>query len=837
VSSSDRPPSPPPGGDSQRFSLFHDAAEPGLKAWHTPYANAFTPGKVADVGCGPGYFLDLLRDRGIAGFGIDVDPAMVDAARGRGHEAVVGNHTTLAGLPEEFTGIHLSHIVEHLWGDEVIELFEGVKTALRPDGLVIVRTPNWGNAAVRHGGFWLDHTHKRPYPRELLEKILTDLGFETIQAGFEPGGWEDTYVVSRKRVLTSAITMGHGVLSPVEQDAAPVARPTVAPAPGMRFKIDWRGDFLAQHSFARVNRELGKAIVATGVVEVVPMGEPMTSVEQTLGLPPRLAAETSTGLPTFTLKHQWPPTLLRPQSGYSIHIQPFEFGSVPRSWAEQMPSTVDDVWCPSEHVRSIYTEAGVPVEQTFVLPWGVDPKIFNPGVTPTDVGKDSTFVFLFVGGVIWRKGIDVLLEAYLSEFTPEDDVALIIKAFGSKTFYVNQNVSERIVGLTKRTDVPLVRYTEEMFTDQALASLYRRANALVLPYRGEGFGLPVLEAMACGTPAIVTQGGATDDFVTDETGYRMPSERARTGPLSSGDELANPGWTLRVDQATMQRYLRHAFEHQDEVRRFGENAAAAVRDGYTWAHSAQRALARLEVLSKRTPIARAGTYEPLNSYERKISSQNGEDGIILELFARLRVNDPYFVEFGAEMGLECNTALLSRSYGWKGMLIEGGAESFEALRRNYTGFPGVRPVHAMIDRENIAGIFQANGVPHDLDLLSIDIDGNDYYVWEALAAYRARVVVIEFNPAYPPPHRWVMAYNPRHVWQGNDYYGASLSSLAALGKRLGYALLGIDKNAVNAFFVRRDLLDLVGFPERAPEDIYHAPAYVQPHREGPSVAL
>jgi glycosyltransferase involved in cell wall biosynthesis len=813
--------------------MFHDGAEAGLKAWHAPYAAAFTAGRVADVGCGPGYFLDLLRDRGVAGFGIDLDPAMVEAAKRRGHEAVVGDHTTLAQMPEAFTGVHLSHIIEHLWGDDAIALLEGAKTALKPGGMVIVRTPNWGNATVRHGGFWLDHTHKRPYPRELLEKLLTDLGFEMIQSGYEPGGWEDTYVVFRKRTAVAKDVLAPGIRS----NAIMPPRPRVEAAPGVRHKIEWRGDFLAQHSFARVNRDLVRALAATGEVEIVPLGEPTAQVEQSLGLPARRAVDTSTVLPTFALKHQWPPALLHPQQGYSLQIQPFEYGSVPKSWAEQMPRTLDQIWCPSEYVRRLYIDAGVPAERTFVLPWGVDPEIFHPGVAPIDVGKDSTFVFLFVGGAIWRKGIDTLLDAYLAEFTPNDDVALIVKTIETTTFYNNQNSSERIIGLMKRTDVPIVRYSQEAFTDQTLASLYRRANALILPYRGEGFGLPVLEAMACGTPPIVTRGGATDDFVTDATGYRMDAQRVPIAPSASGEELARPGWVLEVDQATLRRTLRYAFEHAAELRETGIRAAADVRDRFLWSHSARRVIGQLDVLAQRTPVARTGEFEAFNLYEKRQHSQNGEDGLINELFARLRVVDPFFVEFGAEAGVQCNTAVLARTYGWKGVMIEGDDTSFAALQTNYKDFPNVRPVHAMVTRENIAGLFAANGVPADLDLLSIDVDGNDYYLWEALADYRARVVIVEINPAYPPPQRWVMAYNPQHAWQHDDYYGASLASLTALGNRLGYALLGIDDNSVNAFFIRRELLGVAGFPERSPEDVYHAPAYRQPHRDGPAVAL
>jgi hypothetical protein len=529
--------------------------------------------------------------------------------------------------------------------------------------------------------------------------------------------------------------------------------------------------------------------------------------------------------------------LLRPQSGFSLHIQPFEFGSLPRSWAEQMPSTVDDVWCPSAYVQSVYVAAGIPAERTFVLPWGVDPQLYHPDMPPADLGRESTFVFLFVGGTIWRKGIDLLLDAYLAEFAPDDDIALIVKSYGSASFYAEQHLTERLTELAGRADIPKIRFSEEVLTDAALASLYRRADALVLPYRGEGFGLPVLEAMACGTPVIVTAGGATDDFVTDDTGYRMPSQRTPGGTLATGEELAGQGWVLEVEPGTVRRYLRHAFDHRDEVRATGARAAAMVRERFLWAHSAQHALARLDVLAQRVPLQRTGTFESLNAYEKRKRSQNGEDGIIAELFSRLRVTDPFFAEIGVETGVECNTAELAQRWAWKGVMIEGSDANFAGLRQNYSGFPNVRPVHAMVTRENVAALFAANGVPHDLDLLSIDVDGNDYYLWEALADYRARVVVIEINPAYPPPQRWVMAYNPAHAWQHDDYYGASLASLTALGGRLGYALLGIDNNVVNAFFIRRELLDVVAFPERTPEAVFRVPAHRQPHREGPWAPL
>jgi hypothetical protein len=131
---------------------------------------------------------------------------------------------------------------------------------------------------------------------------------------------------------------------------------------------------------------------------------------------------------------------------------------------------------------------------------------------------------------------------------------------------------------------------------------------------------------------------------------------------------------------------------------------------------------------------------------------------------------------------------------------------------------------ALVDRENVNALAAELGVPRELDLLGIDIDGNDFHVWEALDAVAPRVVVIEYNPKLPPPTRWVMHYDPRHVWDGSDQYGASLAALAALGQRKGYRLAACNITGSNAFFVREDLAG--GKFPAATDPAY----YYQPHR-------
>jgi hypothetical protein len=132
-----------------------------------------------------------------------------------------------------------------------------------------------------------------------------------------------------------------------------------------------------------------------------------------------------------------------------------------------------------------------------------------------------------------------------------------------------------------------------------------------------------------------------------------------------------------------------------------------------------------------------------------------------------------------------------------------------------------------VRRDNIARIFRENDVPQDLDLLSIDIDGNDYWIWEALAAYRPKVVVIEYNATLGPQRSVTIPYDDDHVWTLDHYFGASLAALTKLGQRLGYALIGTESAGVNAFFVRRDLLEICGFPELAPREAHRRNTFVE----------
>jgi len=193
----------------------------------------------------------------------------------------------------------------------------------------------------------------------------------------------------------------------------------------------------------------------------------------------------------------------------------------------------------------------------------------------------------------------------------------------------------------------------------------------------------------------------------------------------------------------------------------------------------------------------------LGPFELKAFSQNGEDGILAEILRRCGVRDGFFVEFGAAQGVENNCAALADLLGWRGLFMEGGARDHAVLERKYRPSDRVATRCAIVSPENVEALFTEAGVPAEPDVLSIDVDGEDYWIWEALEHYRPLVVVIEYNSGLEPGRRLVQ---PRGSgpWDGTAFLGASLAALESLGERKGYRLVHTDLTGVNAFFVRDD---------------------------------
>jgi glycosyltransferase involved in cell wall biosynthesis len=238
----------------------------------------------------------------------------------------------------------------------------------------------------------------------------------------------------------------------------------------------------------------------------------------------------------------------------------------------------------------------VPAARVRVVPLGVDPAVFQPGVDPFRLPAGPGFRFLFVGGTIHRKGFDLLLAAYTRAFGPGDGVGLVIKAMGTPSFYRGHSALAMVAELRGR-GYP-VEYIDRALDERGLAGLYAACDCLAHPYRGEGFALPVVEAMACGLPAVVTGAGPALDYASEATAFLVPARR-REFPECKVDELETVGrpWMWEPDLDALVALLRKAASDPGATRAKGAAASRWVHQRFTWAHSADVVEARLRALA------------------------------------------------------------------------------------------------------------------------------------------------------------------------------------------------------------------------------------------------
>ena len=200
--------------------------------------------------------------------------------------------------------------------------------------------------------------------------------------------------------------------------------------------------------------------------------------------------------------------------------------------------------------------------------------------------------------------------------------------------------------------------------------------------------------------------------------------------------------------------------------------------------------------------------------EFKKYSQAGQDGVIESIFKAIGTTNKYFVEFGAGDGLHLsNTANLRLHHYWEGLLMDE-----DPCAR--LGFPVVAVKKEKVTAENVQNLFKKYKVPRSFDFLSIDIDGMDFWVWRAIIMYWPRVVSIEFNSKFRWDESFTVHYDPDRIWDGTDYYGASLAALHKLGRMKGYRLVHIVEN-LDAFFVRTDCMGPL--PSKTPQDLTSGP--------------
>ncbi len=224
-------------------------------------------------------------------------------------------------------------------------------------------------------------------------------------------------------------------------------------------------------------------------------------------------------------------------------------------------------------------------------------------------------------------------------------------------------------------------------------------------------------------------------------------------------------------------------------------------------HKIQEALGRVE--GRQLGTLSGGS---VFAHQYRVFSQWGEDGIIQGLIRSIEVPRKVFIEFGVQNYTESNTRFLLVNNNWAGLLIDGDAAHISYIKSDPIYWQhNLKVENCFVTTDNINDIFQRNGIYGEIGLLSVDIDGNDYWVWKSITVVDPAIVVVEYNARFGKERAVTVPYDPAFTrgaaHYSNIYYGASLKAFCLLAEDKGYALVGTNQAGNNAFFVRRDLLN------------------------------
>ena len=296
-----------------------------------------------------------------------------------------------------------------------------------------------------------------------------------------------------------------------------------------------------------------------------------------------------------------PPRFERPSRGQLVQVLHWEFGPLPPHWVRMIDDSADEVWAASTYVRDWMVDSGVPASRVRVVPLGVDAERFHPDATPTDLGEDAPGLrLLFVGGLHGRKGIDFLLDAYERMFRRDDDVTLVIKDFGARGPYPPGPFDERVRRMAASEHGPRVHYMSGPIGEEEMPGLYTACDCLIHPYRGEAYGLTIAEAMACGLPVIIPDGGAARGFTDADTALLVPSRQIEViADEVSSYRMDRYPVVTEVDLARLGETMRGVYENYADAAAIGARASVSIRRDHTWEHTGAFVLDRVDALTGR----------------------------------------------------------------------------------------------------------------------------------------------------------------------------------------------------------------------------------------------
>lgn len=388
--------------------------------------------------------------------------------------------------------------------------------------------------------------------------------------------------------------------------------------------VVWVGPAYDRGGYGNVTRSYVRGLAKIGFpVRLLPTGSQHAEIDPAVMAELRSLERAPVGSSPALVVHSTPDLFrIAPKLGFvrRIGVTIFETDGLPPRWAG-MCNAMDEIWVPSEFNRQTFSGAGVQPEKLAVIPYGIDVSAYAPSPA---VQKKPPFTFLYVCDFHWRKGLDLLLEAFINEFEP-GEARLVMRVHGR---YADQGVAshevervlyETVDGRLERSDGlrPEVIVMTEPLSPEALKSLYESADLYISTDRANGWGLPCQEAMALGVPAAAINWGGGTEFMREDNSVLIQPEKelvpvdprlASTLPhLYAGQH-----WP-RVEPAEVRRVMRWAVEHPTELRTIAENGARHVRQELDLDVVARQVVERLQTV-RPSPVqlaaSRARLYLP-----------------------------------------------------------------------------------------------------------------------------------------------------------------------------------------------------------------------------------
>lgn len=575
------------------------------------FSNSKSTGKLPDNLPSPLY-LNL-------GCGNDIRDGFLNIDIYSDDERVINMDVRKLLLPDNSTDLILaSDILEHFSHRETDSILAEWARVLKPGGILIIRCPSlrlqtktyysdiWDADVASYMIFGSQTNpgdyHCTAFDETSIKKHLHKAGLEVFS--FEENDIPQTEGFVNLNMIIKARKLDKSFIIPKTDDSAKL-QSDINQTPSLN--IVWEGSQFIYNSFALINREHCLNLIKSNVAEItiIPYAKDTFSPE----VDPRFSVlsshdirykeeskEETTNLPYVWVRHQWPPKDEVPKGAKWIINLPWEFSLLSKKIVNIFQKA-DEIWTPSNFSRQAFVDSGIPFNKIQVIPNGINPDIFTPEGNIYKLNTEKQFKFLFVGGTTYRKGFDALIMAYIKAFKKTDDVCLVIKAAGAKTYYRNQSMESIITKVQENPGSPEIIYIEDdTLTENEISSLYRACNAFVSPYRGEGFSLPTLEAMACGLPVIVTRGGATDDFTTDETAWYINSMKKSIGKNVNGDEMVGETFVLEPDIQELIYILKHIYDNPETNFSRGLLASYHARKNWTWNKATLKIISRLDYL-------------------------------------------------------------------------------------------------------------------------------------------------------------------------------------------------------------------------------------------------